>query len=86
MCHFRRIGIQNWDNFFQAAIEAGGEISKEEAFGLGSINIEKLLGVSRSPERMDLVATRGGDLLNFGSEVVAVISPASELVNLFRKN
>lgn len=53
---------------------------------MGSINIEKLLGVSRSPERMDLVATRGGDLLNFGSEVVAVISPASELVNLFREN
>ncbi|KXN85384.1 hypothetical protein AN958_11484 [Leucoagaricus sp. SymC.cos] len=58
-----------------AAIEAGGEITKEEAFGMGSVNIEKLLGVDRSPSRMDLVATRGGDLLDFGSEVIAVISP-----------
>ncbi len=33
---------------------------------------------------MDMVATRGGDLLDFGAEVVAVISPEQELVNLFR--
>jgi len=71
---------------FKAAIEAGGEISKEKAFELGSVNVDKLLGVDRSPERMDLVATRGGDLLDFGSEVVAVISPASELVNIFRES
>jgi hypothetical protein len=34
---------------------------------------------------MDLVATRGGDLLDFGSEVVAIISPEQELVKVLRK-
>lgn len=33
---------------------------------------------------MDAVATRGGDLLDFGAEVVAVISPGQGLVNLLR--
>ncbi|KAF5354651.1 hypothetical protein D9756_005354 [Leucocoprinus leucothites] len=62
-----------------AAIEAGGKISKEQAFEIGSVNIEKLLGVDRNPVRMDLVVTKRGDLLSFGSEVVAIISPESGL-------
>ncbi|KAF9450406.1 carbohydrate esterase family 9 protein [Macrolepiota fuliginosa MF-IS2] len=67
-----------------AAIESGGQISKEEAFGIGSVNIERLLGVERDSAGMDLVATRGGDLLDFGAEVVAIISPEQELVGLLR--
>jgi hypothetical protein len=51
---------------------------------MGSTNIERLLGVVRDPAMIDLVATRGGDILDFGAEVVAVISPAQELVNLLR--
>jgi hypothetical protein len=51
---------------------------------MGSVNVENLLGVNRRLDRMDLVATKRGDLLDFGSEVVAVISPESEAVNVFR--
>ncbi|KAF8806405.1 carbohydrate esterase family 9 protein [Phlegmacium glaucopus] len=66
-----------------AAIEAGGRISKEEAFALGSLNIEKLLGVEVPEDQVDLVATRGDDLLGFGSRVLAVISPREQAVHLF---
>ncbi|KAJ3568393.1 hypothetical protein NP233_g5742 [Leucocoprinus birnbaumii] len=58
-----------------ASIEAGGAISKEQAMEMGSVNIDKLLGVDRSSASMDLVVTRRGDLLDFGSEVVAILSP-----------
>lgn len=61
---------------FQAAIEASGEISKTEALALGSVNVQKLLGVE--VDDGDLVATRGGELLDVQSKVVAVISPRGE--------
>ena len=64
-------------------IEAGGRISKEEAFALGSLNIEKLLGVTVQEDQVDLVATRGDDILGFGSRVMAVISPREQAVHLF---
>ncbi|EKM81023.1 hypothetical protein AGABI1DRAFT_127066 [Agaricus bisporus var. burnettii JB137-S8] len=67
-----------------AAIEAGGKISKEEALSMGGINIEKLLGLVRESATIDLVATKGGDLLDFGAEVVAIISPTEKSVNLLR--
>jgi hypothetical protein len=67
----------------QVAIEAGGTISKETALAIGSVNIEKLLGVTElGGEDMDLVATRGGDLLDLSSKVVAVISPTRKLVDI----
>lgn len=65
----------------QAAIEADGNISKEQAFAIGSVNLQKLLGAEVSSEDMDLVATRGGDLLEWSSKVVAVISPLQNSVN-----
>ncbi|KAG6832608.1 hypothetical protein H0H92_014444 [Tricholoma furcatifolium] len=58
-----------------AAIEAGGKISRSEALALGSANIQKLLGVKIDEKRVELVVTRGGDLLDQSSEVVAVLSP-----------
>ncbi|KAF8161156.1 carbohydrate esterase family 9 protein [Crassisporium funariophilum] len=66
-----------------AAIEAGGGLSKEEAFAIGSTNIEKLLGVRVEDDQTDLVATRGGDLLSYESRVVAVISPRLQSVHTF---
>lgn len=57
-------------------------MSKEEAFAIGSVNLQKLLGAEVSSEEMDLVATRGGDLLELSSKVVAVISPTRGSVNL----
>ncbi|KAG6841875.1 hypothetical protein C0991_005605 [Blastosporella zonata] len=59
----------------QAAIEAGGLISRSEALALGSVNVQKLLGVEAGAKNSDLVVTRGGDLLDVHSRVVAVLSP-----------
>jgi len=74
-----------------AALEAGGKISKEKAFSLGTVNMLKLLGSEEdldAPEKGlpwegELVATVGGDLLEFGSRVVAVASPRRGFVDVF---
>ncbi|TFK25671.1 amidohydrolase [Coprinopsis marcescibilis] len=58
-----------------AAIDAGGRLSEEEIIAIGSSNIEKLLGVERDPDSVELVVTRGGDILDTHSRVAAVISP-----------
>ncbi|KAI0361764.1 carbohydrate esterase family 9 protein [Trametes cingulata] len=65
-----------------AALESGGEIKKTEALALASVNVEKLLGIKSDGLRSDLVATRGGDLLEF-SKVVGVLSPRRGLVDIF---
>lgn len=60
---------------WQAALESNGAISKEQAIALASTNVEKLLGVERkNAEEVELVVTRGGDLMDY-SKVVGVISP-----------
>lgn len=75
-----------------AALEAGGKISKEQAFSLGTVNMLKLLGGEEehldAPEKElpwegELVATVGGDLLEFGSKVVAVASSRRGFVDIF---
>ncbi|KAG6900265.1 hypothetical protein C0993_000718 [Termitomyces sp. T159_Od127] len=65
-----------------AAIEAGGRISRLEALALGTVNVQKLLGVEVDAAKVDLVVTRGGELLDFDSKVVAVLSSkgASQLL------
>ncbi|KAL1952082.1 hypothetical protein VTO73DRAFT_1231 [Trametes versicolor] len=65
-----------------AALESGGEIRKADALALASVNVEKLLGVKTDGLQADLVATRGGDLLEF-SKVVGVMSPRRGVVDLF---
>ncbi|KAJ7116412.1 carbohydrate esterase family 9 protein [Mycena epipterygia] len=67
-----------------ASWAAGGKMSKAEVLALGSTNIVKLLsGESRlQREQGDLVATKGGDLLDFGSKVTAVLSPSRGLVDV----
>ncbi|KAF9481555.1 carbohydrate esterase family 9 protein [Pholiota conissans] len=69
-------------NIGWAAIESGGRLSKEEAIALGSSNMMKLLGVHVDDESVDLVASRGGDLLDFDSKVVAVISARDRKVQV----
>lgn len=67
-----------------AAVEAGGFITKEQAIALGSTNVEKLLGGDIDSEDVhDMVVTEGGDLLDFESKVVGVISPRRRTVDLF---
>jgi len=93
MAHNVTVGLgvmEIWDarnNRFDiawASFAAGGNMSKEEVLALGSTNIMQLLigGTRVQDEQDDLVATRGGDLLDFGSKVVAVLSPRRGLADL----
>ncbi|KAH8119709.1 composite domain of metallo-dependent hydrolase [Phellopilus nigrolimitatus] len=66
-----------------AYIEAGGRMTKSEAFALASTNTERLLGInSETALQSDMVATQGGDLLEIGSKVVGIISPRRARVEL----
>ncbi|KAI0819971.1 hypothetical protein BC628DRAFT_1399702 [Trametes gibbosa] len=68
----------------EAALDAGpGVFDKAATFALASSNIEKLLGLEKDPLEQDLVATVGGDLLDFEGKVVAVISPRQGAVDIF---
>ncbi|KAI8973081.1 carbohydrate esterase family 9 protein [Trametes punicea] len=64
-----------------AALESNGTISKADALALASTNVETLLGVKADEVQGDLVATQGGDLLDF-SKVVAIISPRRGVVDV----
>jgi hypothetical protein len=77
-------GTDGW-NHMQAALEAGGRISKVQALALASTNLEQLLGCDPggASGTSDLVATRGGDLLSLESKVVGIISPRRGSVDLF---
>jgi hypothetical protein len=65
---------------YQASLEANGTLSKSEAYALVSVNLERLLGIRES--NTDLVAVQHGDLLDFNGEVVGIISPRRETVDL----
>jgi hypothetical protein len=82
------ISVETDDRKFawQAALEAGGRVSKLQALALASTDLDKLLGggdVTLASGASDLVATQGGDLLSFESKVVGVISPRRKSVDLF---
>ena len=64
-------------------MEAGGDISRTEALALASTNLEKLLGVEVDTSLADLIATEAGDIFDFESKVVGVISPRKGAVDLF---
>ncbi|KAF9012180.1 composite domain of metallo-dependent hydrolase [Hymenopellis radicata] len=55
-----------------AALEMDGEMSSADTLALASVNVASLLGLD--VELFDLVATKGGTLLEFESKVVGVIS------------
>ncbi|TFK91320.1 composite domain of metallo-dependent hydrolase [Polyporus arcularius HHB13444] len=64
-----------------AALEFGGNISRADAIALASTNVESLLGIDRANGEVELVATRGGDLLGYG-KVIGVISPLRGTVDV----
>ncbi|KAJ7220042.1 carbohydrate esterase family 9 protein [Mycena pura] len=85
------VGVQEiWDarntrfDIVWASLSAGGNMSKAEVLALGSSNLVKLLtgGSQLQHEQNDMVATMGGDLLHFGSKVVAILSPSRGLVDV----
>ncbi|PCH43667.1 hypothetical protein WOLCODRAFT_153717 [Wolfiporia cocos MD-104 SS10] len=66
-----------------AALDVGGSITQEQAMALGSTNVQLLLGGEIDAEDVhDMVVTDGGNLLDFESKVVAVISPKRRTVDL----
>ena len=58
----------------QTAMESYAVISKAEEIALVSTNVEKLLGIVAGEEEVELVATSGGDSLEY-SKVIGIISP-----------
>ncbi|KAJ6630996.1 carbohydrate esterase family 9 protein [Mycena sp. CBHHK59/15] len=93
MAHNVTVGVgvmEIWDarnlrfDIAWASIATGGKMSKAEVLALGSTNVVKLLAGERlvKEDQDDMVATWGGDLLDFGSKVVAVLSPRRGLVHL----
>ncbi|THH28656.1 hypothetical protein EUX98_g5538 [Antrodiella citrinella] len=65
------------------AVDAGGQLSRVDALALGSTNVAKLLGQRVQDYALDdMVVTEGGDLLDFSSKVVAIVSPRRGLVDL----
>jgi len=68
------------DNSLQAALESHGIIEEEQAIALVTTNLEMALGSSThlmaaGDDYEDIVAYGGGDLFNFESKVVAIVSP-----------
>ena len=50
---------------------------------LASTNLERLLGFEVEAETADMIAIEGGDILDFESKVVGVLSPRRSVVDLF---
>ena len=57
----------------------------EEALALATVNLEQLLGadVEDKDYAADLVATKGGSLLDLEAQVVAVLSSRRRLTDMF---
>ncbi|KAF8893820.1 hypothetical protein BD779DRAFT_1435509 [Infundibulicybe gibba] len=64
-----------------ASLESQGSISKTEALALASVNLEKLLGLRRDPDKIDLVAVKGGSFMGFEGKIVNIISPGRKTVD-----
>jgi len=66
-----------------AAFESVDRITKSKALALASTNLEKIFGIPSSAKRSEWVAYRGGDVFDFGSKVVGVVSRTRKRVDLF---
>ncbi|CUA74661.1 DNA-directed RNA polymerase II subunit RPB1-B [Rhizoctonia solani] len=81
--------VRPWDarntrfNIAWAALESNGDLTKQDALALGTINLQKLLGLEGNAPFGDLVAYRGGDCFDLASRPVAVVSSARATVDLF---
>ncbi|KAG8977393.1 hypothetical protein FRC05_001791 [Tulasnella sp. 425] len=65
-----------------AALQAPGDISKEDALALASSNLEKIFGLPRCE---DFAAYKGGDIFDLESKVVAVMSKRRSRTEIFRE-
>ncbi|KAF7364300.1 Composite domain of metallo-dependent hydrolase [Mycena sanguinolenta] len=69
-----------------AALDANGSIDYPTALALGSTNIDRALGLKHKSHTQDddeLVVFRGGDMFDFESKVIGVVSARKTAVELF---
>ncbi|KAF5393438.1 hypothetical protein D9757_000630 [Collybiopsis confluens] len=66
-----------------ASLDMNSTLSKEEALALGSVNVERLLGLEIEPEDADLVARELTGTSPLEGKVVGILSPRRETVELF---
>ncbi|KAG9004989.1 hypothetical protein FRB90_010626, partial [Tulasnella sp. 427] len=64
----------------RAALQAPGDISREDALALASTNLEKIFGL---PGSEDFVGYKGGDMFDLESKVAAVMSKRRGRTDLF---
>ncbi|ESK86826.1 carbohydrate esterase family 9 protein [Moniliophthora roreri MCA 2997] len=65
------------------ALDSEGAISTADALSLASTNIDTLFGLSGEEVDSDLVAVKGGNLLQFEGKVVGVVSQRRGVVEVF---
>ncbi|EEB98219.1 hypothetical protein MPER_02316, partial [Moniliophthora perniciosa FA553] len=66
-----------------AALDSQGTISTPDALSLASTNIDTLFGLTGEEVDSDLVAVKGGSLLQFEGKVVGVVSHRRGVVEVF---
>jgi hypothetical protein len=68
----------------QAALDSNGSIDYSTALALASTNIEKALGVkSLTRDADELVVFQSGDMFDFESKVIGIISARKTAVEFF---
>jgi len=65
-----------------ATAESNGRVSPERAIGLGTVNLERLLGIDQAFQDGDMVAWARGGPLDMQSSVAGVVSSAQGWVDL----
>lgn len=63
-------------------MESNGTIDKAQAVALATTNIEKALGLT-SNLLHDIVAYHGGDIFDFHSKIIGVVSAQRGAVDIF---
>ncbi|KAL0056647.1 hypothetical protein AAF712_016747 [Marasmius tenuissimus] len=71
-----------WDAGW-VALDSQDRISTADALELASTKVEELVGLEVDDDDRDLVATKGGELLEFEGKVTAVISNKRGVVDIF---
>ncbi|ESK86843.1 carbohydrate esterase family 9 protein [Moniliophthora roreri MCA 2997] len=66
-----------------AALDSEGAISTADALSLASTNIDTLFGLTGEEVDSDLVAVKGGNLVQFEGKVVGVVSQRRGVVEVF---
>lgn len=70
------------DRYWQVALESNSTIGKEQALALGSINVERALGLTDAGNE-NLVIYSGGEFSAMESKVVGILSSRRGALEMF---